>query len=414
MTRKTILLISDTIIATTTGVGNVAYNIVKNLSHEYDFICIGQNSDKTNHGQIFDYSSHFGKDCKVLTLDCPYYGDTNTFSFLFSAYKIDAVLLTNDPHFHEQFFEFNHIVKQKCPIIWYNIWDNYPAPYFNLPKYDSCDTLLNISKLTQDVVLEVLGDKVENKIVEYVPHGVDLDVFYPVVKDSKEWFEMRKFKEKVLGNNPPKFMLFFNSKNISRKNIGTLLEAYKKCLDEGLDIGLFMHTAIKGEYDIEKYVETIFGKDFDWKNRLFLTNQEKFSTTELRWLYNICNVTILSSYNEGWGLSLTESLACNKPFIAPYIGGIIDQVEASEMYPILETFDVSTERVPLYKSYVSSNGLYWSISGHYFGEHFVTVDYRKVAEEYFDVKQMTSSISKYLKQTIDNFVPHKKYTLTKC
>ena len=422
MNKKRILFISDSIFSAPTGVSNVAINIVTELVKDFNLFLLGVNLSATDEDcvTIKDYSQHFNTDSQVLLLNQRNFGTNNTFEFLFSAYKFDAVLILSDPHFHTEFFKLNHKVKQICPIIWYNIWDSKPIPYQNLPYYDSCDTLLNISSLTQEIVEEVLGDKVDNKIVKYVPHGVNLDVFYNIVENSPEYFECKKFKKKILGDNPPKFMLFFNSKNIRRKNIGTLLETYKLLLDEGLDIGLLMHTGWTGDYSLDLYIDAIFGKDFDWNNKIFVTNQVPMTPTQMRWLYNMCDLTVLTSYNEGWGLSLTESLACDKPFVAPNIGGMSDQIKAvyDENYwiPALDvnpSIKVSTLFEPLYQSYVDPSDVFNSIMDVYNNTQDC-YGYRKVAEKYFDSKVMSSTISKYIKETIENFVPHKKFTITKC
>ena len=208
--------------------------------------------------------------------------------------------------------------------------------------------------------------------------------------------------------------------DLMRKQIGTLLETYKLLLDEGLDIGLLMHTGWTGDYSLDLYIDAIFGKDFDWNNKIFVTNQVPMTPTQMRWLYNICDLTILTSYNEGWGLSLTESLACDKPFVAPNIGGMRDQIKAvyDENYwiPALDvnpSIKVSTLFEPLYQSYVDPSDVFNSIMDVYNNTQDC-YGYRKVAEKYFDSKFMSSTISKYIKETIENFVPHKKFTITKC
>jgi glycosyltransferase involved in cell wall biosynthesis len=43
-------------------------------------------------------------------------------------------------------------------------------------------------------------------------------------------------------------------------------------------------------------------------------------------MYNCADVTALISSNEGWGLSLTESMMCGKPIIATVTGGMQDQL----------------------------------------------------------------------------------------
>ena len=52
----------------------------------------------------------------------------------------------------------------------------------------------------------------------------------------------------------------------------------------------------------------------------------KFATEQMNWLYNMADVQILLSSNEGWGLSLTEALLTGTPLIANVTGGMQDQM----------------------------------------------------------------------------------------
>ena len=45
--------------------------------------------------------------------------------------------------------------------------------------YESCDTLLGISKQTVNINKLVLGDKAKNKIIDYVPHGMNSSKYFP-------------------------------------------------------------------------------------------------------------------------------------------------------------------------------------------------------------------------------------------
>jgi hypothetical protein len=65
-------------------------------------------------------------------------------------------------------------------MIYLNIWDNYPAPMYNESYYESCDTLLAISKQTKNINEIVLGDKAKDKLIEYVPHGINEEHFFPI------------------------------------------------------------------------------------------------------------------------------------------------------------------------------------------------------------------------------------------
>ena len=52
----------------------------------------------------------------------------------------------------------------------------------------------------------------------------------------------------------------------------------------------------------------------------------KLSRTQLNWLYNIADVQILITSNEGWGLTLTEAMLAGNPIIANVTGGMQDQM----------------------------------------------------------------------------------------
>ena len=53
----------------------------------------------------------------------------------------------------------------KLPIIYLNIWDDYPAPMYNKAYYESCDLLMGISKQTVNINKLVLGDKAKIKLL---------------------------------------------------------------------------------------------------------------------------------------------------------------------------------------------------------------------------------------------------------
>ena len=81
-------------------------------------------------------------------------------------------------------------------MIFYTIWDDLPYPMWNREFYRSDDMLLCISKQTQNLVKNVLRDYPKpDWAIDYIPHGIDENTFFPIVND----FEFEAFKEKVLG-----------------------------------------------------------------------------------------------------------------------------------------------------------------------------------------------------------------------
>jgi len=55
-------------------------------------------------------------------------------------------------------------------------------------------------------------------------------------------------------------------------------------------------------------------------------SQEKINTPQMNMMYNAADVTMLLSSNEGWGLSLTESMMAGTMIVANVTGGMQDQM----------------------------------------------------------------------------------------
>jgi glycosyltransferase involved in cell wall biosynthesis len=106
----------------------------------------------------------------------------------------------------------------------------YPAPYYNKSFYESCDALLGISKQTVNINKLVLDDKAKNKVIEYVPHGLNTEVFYPITnKETNK--EFQDFKKNLFQGKDYEFMVFFNSRNIRRKQIPDTILAYRQFVE---------------------------------------------------------------------------------------------------------------------------------------------------------------------------------------
>jgi aspartyl-tRNA synthetase len=75
-------------------------------------------------------------------------------------------MLITDPRYFEWLFMIENEIRRHTPIIYLNIWDDYPAPLYNKAFYESCDALLAISKQTKLINELVLGEKAEGKVIE--------------------------------------------------------------------------------------------------------------------------------------------------------------------------------------------------------------------------------------------------------
>jgi hypothetical protein len=236
-------------------------------------------------------------------------------------------MLITDPRYFTWLFSIENEVRKKLPIIYLNIWDDYPAPYYNKAFYESCDALLGISKQTVNINKLVLDDKAKNKIIEYVPHGLNNEVFYPI-QNKEQDKEFTEFKKQLFKGKEYEFVAFFNSRNIRRKQVPDTILAFSQFVqqlpkEKADKCALVLHTEIVSEHgtDLSAVIETLVPKDV---NIIFTPG--RLEPKAMNYLYNLADVQMLLTSNEGWGLSLTEALLTATPIIANVTGGMQDQM----------------------------------------------------------------------------------------
>jgi glycosyltransferase involved in cell wall biosynthesis len=332
--RKKILLICDDI-RVHSGIATVAREIVINTAHHFNWVNIAGAVTHPEKGKRLDLSDDTNKnaginDASVVAYPTDGYGDTMMIRQLMQVEKPDAIMLITDPRYFTWLFAIEQEIRRKIPITYLNIWDDYPAPLYNKPYYEACDLLMGISKQTVNINRLVLGDKAESRILRYVPHGLNSKTFKPFEKGSDEEKHMFEIKKRVFGKFDPEFILFFNSRNIRRKQIPDTLLAFRLFLDtlpkeKAKKCAMMLHTDQVSEHgtDLPAVIDLLFGENYP--NNVFFTNF-KGNAMDMASLYNMSDAQILLTSNEGWGLTLTEAILCGKPIIANTTGGMQDQM----------------------------------------------------------------------------------------
>jgi len=332
--RKKILLICDDI-RVHSGVATVARELVLNTAQHFNWVNIGGAINHPEANKRMDLSADTNNntgltDSSVILYPTNGYGDARLVRHLIHAEKPDAIFLITDPRYFIWLFQIENEIRKKMPIIYLNIWDDYPAPMYNRSYYESCDALLAISKQTKNINTLVLGDKAKNKIIQYVPHGLNENLFKPVDNTP----ELKEFKKKLFGGKEIDFALFFNSRNIRRKQIPDTMMAYKLFVDglseeQAKRCAFVLHTQVVDDNgtDLEAVREMLFGDDSKY-NIIF--SQHMLPPDQMNLLYNSTDCQIQLTNNEGWGLSLTEALLVGNPIIANVTGGMQDQMRFSK------------------------------------------------------------------------------------
>ena len=329
--RKKILLICDDI-RVPSGVATVAKEIVIHTCQHFNWVQVAGAIKHPDKGKKFDISQDTNKesgieDSSVVLYPVDGYGNPDLIRQLIKIEKPDALFIITDPRYFMWLFEMEGEIRKQLPIVYLNIWDDYPAPLYNKAFYQSCDALLGISKQTVNINKIVLGKEANNKIIKYVPHGLNHTKYSPIDRNSEE---LTNFKNNLFQGQEVDFMLFFNSRNIRRKQIPDTMFAFKIFLDslpkEKAEKCVFiLHTEISHEAgtDLKAVEELLFSRDYP--------NAIKFSTNklpveDLNKLYNLADAQILLTSNEGWGLTLTEAMLAGTPIIANVTGGMQDQM----------------------------------------------------------------------------------------
>lgn len=161
-------------------------------------------------------------------------------------------------------------------------------------------------------------------LLHYCPHGINSDVFKPVDKDDKA---LKAHKKKLFGDKKYDFVLYYNSRNIQRKRTSNIILAFRTFCDnlspEQADkCVLLMHTekVLDAGTDLGAVKDALCNK----YNVIF--DETKCSPDEMNLNYNIADVLVNITSNEGFGLSCAEAIMCGTPVIANVTGGLQDQL----------------------------------------------------------------------------------------
>jgi len=332
--RKKILLLSDDI-RFTSGISTMAKEIVIGTCHQFNWINLGAAINHPEQGVKLDVSADTGKlagidDASVFIYPSNGYGSPEAIRQLLELEKPDAIVFFTDPRYWIWLFQMEAEIRKKIPMIYLNIWDDLPAPLYNKPYYESCDALMAISKQTKNINDMVLGDKAKGKVIKYVPHGINDEMFYPITEfQVPQYDRVQKMKEEFFGKDIPEFVVLYNARNIRRKSTSDLIAAYAQFCDsigkeKAKKCALLLHTQPLDENgtDLPAVIELLC--DPEYQRVAFSTG--RYDINDMNALYNTSDVVALVSSNEGWGLSLTEGMMAGKMIIATVTGGMQDQM----------------------------------------------------------------------------------------
>ena len=326
------------------GVGTVTNRISKAFRREdWDVVHLAA---AIEHPDPHPYIDEFGR--KII----PYngYGDINIVRNILEQEKPDVMWIMTDPRYWVWLWSFASEFRVKLPLMFYHVWDAPPIPKYNFDYYNSCDSILCISKLSYNIVTKCKEETDGKFNVVDSPHGIDTDIFYPVpekemfkdVVKNIQWEETGKnggapedinvedLRQRFRDSIKPihkdadkvKFFVFWHNKNMRRKNAPMMMEAFHDFAQDKDDVMLIMHTEIATEHgtQLEEVRKSLFPES------PILLFPEKVPEEELVKFFSMSACTVNIASAEGFGLASAESMACGTPLINAMHGGLQDQM----------------------------------------------------------------------------------------
>lgn len=161
-----------------------------------------------------------------------------------------------------------------------------------LRKYDA---IITVSQFVKNWLVEKYS--LSAKKVFVIPNGI-----FPEINQASNNQVLLK-KHRLTG----KFIILFMGLLIPRKNPLFLLKVFQKLKEKYPNIALIISGRGPLENDLKNFVKETNLKDVIFTGSVF--GQDKID------YFNLCDIFALPSVNEGFGLVITEAMACGKAVI---------------------------------------------------------------------------------------------------
>lgn len=331
MAKKKILLLSDDL-RMASGIATMSKELVMGTVDRYDWFQVGAAINHPDQGKILDVSEDVRNrtgvsDASVKILAWNGYGNADLVRQLINQEQPDAILHFTDPRYWIWLYEMEHELRQNIPILFYAIWDDLPDPLYNRNYYESCDWIGCISRQTYGIIkrLSALDTEATWKPkkdwqVDYVPHGIDYNLYKPVEVPNE-------YRNEILKGKDYDFVFYWSNRNIRRKQPADVIYSFKLFCDliggeKAKKVALVMHTQPVDDNgtDLPAVIKAV-APDCN-----IIFSDKRRVQEELNYNYNIVDCTINIANNEGFGLATAESVMAGTPIIVNVTGGLQDQV----------------------------------------------------------------------------------------
>lgn len=196
----------------------------------------------------------------------------------------------------------------------YVVWETTIMPQDKLEILRSMDEIWVPSTWGRQLLID---NGIPPSRVAVVPEGVDVETFKPVAPERG-------------GNRPFRFL--FVGKWEERKAVDLLIKAYIQEFDPEEPVELVLHAwnpYIRG-FDLEAKIRSAIRG----RRTASIIASAPLAEDALVGLYNSCDAFVLPTRAEGWGLPITEAMACGLPVIVTNYSAPVDYLDDDIAYLI--------------------------------------------------------------------------------
>lgn len=303
-----------------TGFSTVSRNILKVLdkTEKYRFTVLGI----SHHGIPYDTKEH-------PYLEFPKHGGlfaaqegNDIYGFqkamrLLSTGAFDILFILNDPFVMKfalpQIVALRDKLAKKFKIVFYFPVDSAVkkewADVVNLSDFPVAYTQFGFKSMTAHI--PELKDK-----LRVIYHGTDKSIFKPIVGPPRE-----ALKQAIFGPNAKKFVILNVNRNQPRKDLNSTFEVFAKLHAKKPDTFLYILASMNDVggnlEEIASHHGLVLGRDWECPNPKNYSPNQGMPIHLVVQLYAASDLVITTTLGEGWGLSITEAMACRKPVVAP-------------------------------------------------------------------------------------------------
>ena len=234
-------------------------------------------------------------------------------------FKPDIVVQLSDLYMTPWFNELE--TRQKFKLVYYYPVDGIPMPEVWGGYLKPADRHITFSgKFGIEATKETIGIEPIN-----IPIGIDFS-FWSQKLDQKS---ITSIREDIFKIKDP-FIYGMVSRNQPRKNIPGFLEAFAIHAKRNTKARAWLHCA---KMDLGWNLDRLL-QEFQCKDRVFITPDitpnKGVPTDKLRNIYQCFDVHVNTSWGEGQGCPILESMACGTPQILPNYTVMSDFIKESE------------------------------------------------------------------------------------